>query len=124
MTDQELTNAVAIEVMGWDKPDGFCSKQGWDKNVLWWNPEKKGYVDPFDPLRDHNHAALARKKMRERGFWLQIIDIEREFITKEVVRGVDVLYYIPGQPSPDTAWHVDELRAECEAMIEAVRKDR
>ncbi len=119
MTTEQIVEALATEVMGWEKPEGFCSKQGWGKNTRWWDAQKKGYVDPFDPLHDHNHMALVRKKMRDSGWKFNRDDLfDRNNTLFDEPYEVALCYngyYICHATAKD------ELMAEALSVLEAIK---
>lgn len=132
MTDEQLVNAVAVEVLGWKKSDAApCSGHVWaDKDDCWHGAvedccvnDNGTYREPFDPLHDHNHTALPRAKMREMGYAKQ----SRDWIRKGNPTTTEIVYHrwntIWAWPAHTCAYE-DELHAEVCAMIEAVRKNR
>lgn len=75
MTDTELTDRIAVEVMEWRRIcyDAVLATPGFDDNGFAWYREvgDERYVftvSDFDPLHDHNHTALAREKMIKDGW--------------------------------------------------------
>ena len=124
---QELTNAVVTEVMGGKEDPDWCYSSSDESRILHW--DRTGWVvieihseapstqKPFDPLHDHNHCALARDKMRERGYWRVAADLREPVRTR-------VTFYTQWGITVGEDTDTDELRAECEAMVQAVRAEK
>ena len=119
MTDDQLNEALA-KVMGWHKGEIYdCFHEVWlDCDNLFQYAITCGciltsldLIDHFDPLHDHNHMALPRKKMRDNGWHFLRSDLYdgryRAMLSKNI-RLASVV-------------SKDELRAEGEAIVRAAR---
>jgi len=120
MTDielKELTEFLAIEVMGWKRIDVPADGRAYD--WCWLEPDgSKRAVVEFEPLNKitgHNHMALVRTKMREKGYviWLHYL----KCLTLITV------WPLNDGPQINTQSH-DGLIAEALAIKEAVEKER
>lgn len=117
MTIEQLTELLAIKVMGWILGEICgCSRCQGKRPWLVDRSDDTGYhEDSFDPLHDHNHMALVRAKMREMG-WLGYRGWNGvNFYTESWKPGVDAFGHILTK-------HKDELRAEAEAIAEAIER--
>ncbi len=135
MTDSELADAIAIEVLGWklvqepisvwlrySPPRAPSNKRVPAAIEFFWQDTKGNKIISFDPLHDHNHAAIPRAKMRERGYSFSRDDVANRDGSlfdegpHETTIGKSGMFVccVAGK---------NELRAECEAMVEAARKD-
>jgi hypothetical protein len=78
ISDEELINAVAVEVMGWQRkyievpffvPDSFINKTV--MRSFWFDGEiNEISTIQFDPITNANHWMRIVEKMRELGFYL------------------------------------------------------
>ncbi len=122
MTDleqAELTDFLA-GVMGWDKGRGpfWWRESGQPVAFLHENAIEQFPYVKFNPPHDHNHMALVRAKMRERGWLRKAVDW--------VGRGTEVWFV--HTPSPFLFGRQiicpNELIAEGLAVKAAVEKER
>jgi len=119
-TDQQIIEAVAAKIMGWTKGEEYTTFLGVGF-VRWDNYDNQWIVGArrFDPLHDHNHAAVVRVKMRELGYRRSTRDHYRRGDGMIVVAYSDNTYIYRGVAILPFA---DELRAEILAAIEVVAK--
>lgn len=77
MTDQELIEAVAVEILGWEKVG--------TQNNGWWSPKGQpdgiivtqcdtSYGPGWNPITDMNHTMMVIERMRKCLFWFDIFD--------------------------------------------------
>jgi len=120
MTDQQIINDIATKVMGANaKPaDAKYAIDFGGKDVCWSKFSDSAYPF-FDPLRDANHTKLARDKMREMGYHFDkhdhTVGLSGKFDHFWVIVNKGV--YVVSECTHKT----DELRAECLAILEAVK---
>jgi len=130
MTDEQLTQAIAVEVMGWKKMQipkydierVICSPHEPKLDVDVWDAGIEGLwaMCEFEPLHDHNHAALPRQKMRSEGYVRETEDYNSGQHTRFIWRKGDD-DEILGMMHASTGL---ELRAEACAMLQAKRSER
>ncbi len=124
MTNEQIVEALATEVMGWARSDGEpfnCMVDVWvdDKQVYQYATELSmdnggEILEPFDPLNDHNHMATIEAKMQQRGYKI-----------RGRWDGCLWLWSYCGPPeNPLTSEYgsIDKLMAEALAILQAVRK--
>ncbi len=116
--DQQISDWIAENVMEWEHIEGI-----WYED----NGQTCGYdrLDSirgkgFNPLIDHNHAALVRAKMRDMGY-RRAVDEHNRFIAFS--------YPLIEDTDSPKQWSnyepvEQELRAEMQAVYEAITKER
>ncbi len=124
--EQKLTERIAREVMGRthkpaDDYDPPCWVNEKGRRMRWCDSD----VDGFDPLHDHNHMALAREKMRERGY----MRFTNEVWVKNKSGKMSIEAFIfsfcrPPYYAPYNGRNANELHAEALAMLQAVEGER
>jgi non-ribosomal peptide synthetase component F len=103
MTDAQMVEKVAREVMGFDVRMMECT------SVVYSDDE--GFRDVFSPLTDANDTQMIKNRLREMG-WIIIIGLQQNSVTVTLWReGLRELLTV----NADT-----ESRAICEAAMEAV----
>ena len=123
MTNEQIIEALATEVMGWEKIRNpfrqlvWRTKEGPDTDIY---PVHTVYRDDggltrgFSPLTDHNHMATIEAKMQQRGYKI-----------RGRWDGCLWLWSYCGPPeNPLTSEYgsIDKLMAEALAILQAVRK--
>ena len=116
--DQQIIDGVAVEIMG--------AKKGYDggrfivhitnKNQVGWSDMDA--FDTFNPLLDANHTRMARKKMRELGYWRTSQDLSGPDKRKTNIIWQNKKLIVVSEVSDP-----DELRAECISMLAARAKE-
>lgn len=123
LTDEQLTERVAVEVMHWNPQQ---SSDGWDsgkKPHTWFDPvlmiQRPMYK--WNPLTDWNHTMEVRDRLRSLGWWMEL--------ENECCIGCEgcILHHDPGEDEPRkeniSVRHEEDLRrAILLAALQAVRK--
>lgn len=109
LSDEELIERVAVEVMGWEK------KWNYDNPIpvgFWW--PRAVQMRFWNPLTDWNHAAEVVRTMRSR-WWMSYL-IRSQANGKTLVEFTDKVGMLAGR-------HIDkdECRAVCLASLLAVQ---
>ncbi len=122
--DQQIVNDIATKVMGWHKiPAGQPFRTGvrplGDDAYFDQNGKYVRAVHEFDPLTDANHTRMVREKMRAKRWMRRTYDHD----TDGVFSCVEVIYYKTVGEIQGRSIETDELRAECLAVREAIRKE-
>ncbi len=123
LNDEQLVEAIATEVMGWLKtpnmPFWFNSRMVSVGYLCYAVLPSNRYL-VFDPLHDHNHAALVEQLICDNGGVINI----------HLAKGKGHVIVNPtGRefPMASCAWPnqaPSKLRAEMEAILEAARKKK
>ena len=128
MTDQERNAWLATEVMGWHLVGVYWNTKSnervpdpiYDFTVLSCVKNDSHNIC-FDPLHNHNHMALLRGKMRERGYVRHTDD--RGYCSKYQKMWVRYCNYGAECMIIGEAEHKDELQAEGAAIHAAKTKE-
>ncbi len=125
MTDQEKIEFVAVNVMEWRKTFSETI-QCWasvNRILITDNNGIEMYVNNelggFDPLHDHNHAAMVKRAMRDKGYRFSIEDIVNNRLQKVIWVVVSKGLYMLAESEDE-----DELCALIDAIIEIIQKEQ
>ncbi len=125
MTNEQILVALATEVMGWETGAIYWELDGKPTDYLVCvigviaGDKVRAAPGVFDPLGDHNHMALVRKKMRDNG-WTRdsrdspYFELTHVFYTKRNLVAENTI--------EAGSTHKDELMAEALVILRAVRK--
>ena len=119
MTDNELIEAVAKEIMQWhlDKQKAYLPGVWRDKNGMWQGRESG--EDMFNPLTDMNHMMMVVERMRIN--YLMAIKIWSYAVGDYIVT---FCCDAETSPKPYSAQHKSLGHAVCLAALEAVRQGK
>lgn len=109
MTDAELVEAVAREVMGWDVYGDAPSVSG----IIYWMGKER--LREWSPFADMNDTQLVKDKMREMGYKVKVILYPSGDVTVIIYQDIREVVMVESNT---------EVRAVLEAALAAKRGEK